>query len=192
MRSWFLPLRNTVDNIYYLLSTSFKVSVNLSFYVDMVFAIHDIHFILSFSKPDNELKLWPTFFKLTPPHWCPPASIVLHSHRSQVCQRLAPVSGSSALPGCPMNSIFLCDVKNGGKITSTKSLASTQETGSHDPSPYITPKRFTTSRMHICPEDKSFLLLSQKPLFVWWHWGKELIFTLGSEFNSFRPLVSLS
>lgn len=150
-----------------------------------------ISFFLSQST-DNDLKLWPTFFKLTPPHWCTPAQVL--------CLPLSQVTGVSETsplylvirsPWVPHEQhLLLWRERQWGKLLQPNHCFHPRDREPW-PSPNITPKRFTTSRMHICPEDKSFLLLSQKPLFVWWHWCKELIFTLGNEFNSFRPLVSL-
>ena len=111
-----------------------------------------------------------------------------HSHRSQVCQRLAPCIWLICSPWVPHEQhLPLWRERRWGKLLQPNHCFHPRDREPW-PSPNITPTRFTTSRMHICPEDKSFLLLSQKPLFVWWHWGKELIFTLGNEFQLFSGL----
>ena len=119
------------------------------------------------------------------------STLMYPCHRSQVCQRLAPYIWLVCSPWVPNEHRHLlrCE-RRWGKLLQPNHCFYPRDREPW-PSPNIMPKHFTTSRMHICPEDKSCLLLSQKPLCVWWHWCKELIFTLGNEFNSFRPLVSL-
>lgn len=104
-------------------------------------------------------------------HWCA-------VHGLQVCQRLTHSAfGEADDSGLvfPMNRIIFYDVKTEKtvrKITSTKSFFPPNDKEPWS-SPNTTSKGFTMSRMHIRYEDKSFLLLTQKFLCVWWHWYKE-------------------
>lgn len=87
-----------------------------------------ISFFLS-QSPDNGWNSAHLFQTDTSTLMSPAWYCAYHSHRSQVCQRLAPCIWLIRSPGCPMNSIFLCDVKDGGENYFNQIIASTQEQG---------------------------------------------------------------
>lgn len=137
----------------------------------MVFAIHDTFHSFFLKALIMSWNSDPPFSKAdTSTLMSPCTSITYHSHRSQVCQRLAPciwlIRSPLGAPWTASSSVTW----DGGENYFNQIIASTQ-------------RRAMTLTLHntktvsppqecIFVKAKSFLLLSQKPLFVWWHWGK--------------------